>query len=82
MTPDLVVPAPKRRAIDSYLRVELFHVLKLEARTSVTLPAIVAGLAGAATIVYVATRYGSHNHRELPAEPVEAIGPGGVTLVK
>jgi hypothetical protein len=44
---------------------------------------VIAALAGAAGIVYVATRFGSHNRRQLPAaEPIEAIEPGGVTLVK
>lgn len=81
MTTELLVPAHRLRAFDSQLRLEFFHAFKLESRISLSLPAIVAGLAGAAAIVYVATRHG--HAPELPAasEP-EAIETTGVTLVK
>ena len=58
MTSEPSVFTPKLRAFDSQLRLEFFHALKFESRISLSLPAIIAGLAGAAGIVYVATRHG------------------------
>jgi hypothetical protein len=81
MTTELSVPAPRRRAIDSNLRIELFHVLKLESHTSVTLPAIIVGLAGAVAIVYVTTRIGHTPALPAASEP-DAIETTGVSLVK
>jgi len=72
-----------RRGLHSSFRIDLFHLITIENRLDVSVFTVIAALAGAAGIVYVATRFGSHTRRQLPAaEPIEAIEPGGVTLVK
>jgi len=55
--------------------------LKLESHTSVTLPAIIVGLAGAVAIVYVTTRIGHTPALPAASEP-DAIETTGVSLVK
>jgi hypothetical protein len=81
MTTELAVPAYRRRAFDTDVHVELFHVLKLQSRVSLSLPAIIVGLAGAAAIVYVATRHGQPRTVPAASEP-DAIEATGVSLVK
>jgi hypothetical protein len=81
MTTEPSVFTPKLRAFDSQLRLEVFHAFKLESRISLSLSSIVVGLAGAAAIVYVATRHG--HTPAVPAAPeTDAIETTGVTLVK
>lgn len=81
MTSDLAAVAPKRRALDWSSRIEIAHVFQLDSRLSLSLPAIVAGLAGAAAIVYVSTRHKHPATLPTAAEP-EAIETTGVSLVR
>ena len=80
MTNELTISPHRLRAFDSQLRLD-FRLLKLESRISLSLPAIIVGLAGAAAIVYVAIRYDT-----APAVPAatesDAIETTGVSLVK
>jgi hypothetical protein len=81
MTPDLATVVPKRKAFDWSSRIEIANAFKLDSRLSLSLPAIVAGLAGAAAIVYIATRHRHPATLPTAAEP-EAIETTGVSLVK
>jgi hypothetical protein len=80
MRSELAAAIPKRRAVDTSMRVEVANVFTLDAHFSLSLPAIVTGLAGAAAIVYLAKR---HPQPALPkaADP-DAIETTGVSLVK
>ena len=81
MTTDLATVVPKRRAVDTSTRIEVANVFTLDAHFSLSLAAIVAGLAGATAIVYVAKRYSRQPTLSRTAEP-DAIEAGGVSLVK
>ena len=81
MTSDLAAIVPKRRAFDWSTRIHVANVFTIDTGLSMSLPAIVVGLAGAAAIVYVSTRH-ARPVALPPAATPEAIEPGGVTLVK
>ena len=75
MRSDLVAAVPKRRAVDTSTRIEVANVFTLDAHFSLSLPAIVAGLAGAAAIVYVTKRHDASAHKALqPPESSENVG--------
>ncbi|MBV9254905.1 MAG: hypothetical protein JO054_11780 [Actinobacteria bacterium] len=75
--------ARRRGGLHTSMRLRLLHLIEFENDLDVSLLTVIAGLAGAAGIVYVATRFGSHNHRQLPAaEEPTAIETTGVSLVK
>lgn len=82
MTTDLPVMVPKRRAIDLGTTIEIRDAFKLDSHASLSLPAIVVGLAGAAAIVYVATRHPRPAAAVPPADESKAIETTGVSLVK
>jgi hypothetical protein len=81
---ETTVPAGRRRGLHTALRIQLFHLVEIENTLDVSLPTVIAALSGAAGIVYIATRFGSHNRKELPPATVEpdAIETTGVSLVK
>lgn len=80
---DELAPARKIRGVSTSMRLNLFNLVTFENSLSVSLLGIVAALGGATAIVYVATRFGSHNRREVePVQPADAIEATGVSLVK
>lgn len=81
---ETTVPARRRGGLHTNLRIQLFHLIEVENTLDVSLLTVAVGLAGAAGIVYVATRFGSHNRKAFPPAAVEpdAVETAGVSLVK